>query len=303
MARVVDLLVAFGAGIIINRHLGPEGRGELAGLIIVFELAIIVFSFGVDISIYHYLDKQKLKYNELNVINTALILFISFGAMAATSVILLFFAFPNTYHAENNLLYLLSLLIFSSVLNKLLYVIQQVKGTVSSLALIQILSSLLYIVFIILLNFDKITLQYIIMAMSVQALVRTIFFLYCLHSIISVNVKLFTMKTASSLLKSGLLVYPAAITTYCYVKFDQLMLLHMGGPEEVGYYSVAVALAMVIMIVPQSVQVVLYNKIMQINREAEAELIQLSAKYTFWLIVIISIIFIILAEQVIYIYG
>jgi len=60
---------------------------------------------------------------------------------------------------------------------------------------------------------------------------------------------------------AGLKVHVATVATILYVMFDQVMLYEMAGREPTGLYGVAVTLVMALMVLPMSVQRVLYSRL------------------------------------------
>ena len=59
-------------------------------------------------------------------------------------------------------------------------------------------------------------------------------------------------------------------TPLLYVSFDQIWVWEVSGARQTGLYSVAVTIAMQLMILPMSIQEVLYYRIMQVDTEEDA---------------------------------
>jgi O-antigen/teichoic acid export membrane protein len=79
------------------------------------------------------------------------------------------------------------------------------------------------------------------------------------------------------LITAGLKVHLGTVSTLLYVRVDQILVYNLGGREETGFYAIAVAIAMQVMLVPLAVQQVLYSRL--IGQE-DADAAKLSIRVT-----------------------
>lgn len=302
IARILELLIAFGTNMIVNRVLGPDGRGELAGILVIYELMVIICGLGQDVTLFHYVQKNESNKSIVYYTSLGTVSFLAIMAVAG-SVLINFVPWFNLSHLYKESTFWISILIAVSLLNKTLFTLLQIQGPIKYLCFAQVLSSGLYFSLVLLFMWARLGINIIIVLLTIQAVTKTLLLLFYLKPSLYGTKFRMSWELFRSMLKSGLLVYPASIATYCYVKIDQLIVFNKLSADQTGYYSVAVSLAMLLMIIPQSVQTVLYNKIMFANHEDEGKMSLYIAKITFYITFLVGLFMFIISKYIVYLYA
>lgn len=265
--RVVLLPLGVAVSVLVTRALGPEGRGELAVATTLAAVCVQFTNLGLHTSNTYFVSRRP----ELLSALTANTLLVSFtlggtGALIAWAVVL---ALPRLAPLHGPLL-ALSLLwvplgLAYMLIQNLLIGIQQVR--VSNR--VEVGQKLL-----------GITLLAGIIGAG-RASPTTAFAANLAALIVGLGAILWALRrhitrplaAAPSLLlehaRYGLKSYFTSLCAYLMLRIDVLMVQYMRGPEQVGYYSVAVSMADLLYMVPSTVGVLLFPRLSAMPTRAE----------------------------------
>lgn len=300
-SKILTSIIGIVTAGLINRALGPFDRGALAGIYTWATLFAVIFGFSLDSTIYHYANKDLYKDNEGSKFLTTLLLCCFYAAIGIIIFILMSKMLPNTVKITDiSLLILTMLLIFSTMVTTNLFVFYQARNKFRIVAVIGIIQTLVYLVFIgTLYSADKLNL---VAALIGYVLLQVI----GLISIIFLALKdklfgYFSKTLAIGMIFSGLKLHAATIITFIYTRFNQLILLHYWGNTEAGFFAVSLSLALAIVIVPGTFQTVLYPRVVHADDDYDITIRSLRLVFYGWGGVLL--LFLVFSEPMLMIYG
>ena len=106
--------------------------------------------------------------------------------------------------------------------------------------------------------------------------------------------------------KFGIAIYLATLFIYLNYRLDQFLIKNMLNETQMGIYSIAVALAELLFLIPGSVGTAVLGRLYNIEDNSTNErkdTISLTVKYTFYICVIIGIIGIMMTPLITFVYG
>jgi O-antigen/teichoic acid export membrane protein len=100
---------------------------------------------------------------------------------------------------------------------------------------------------------------------------------------------------------AGLKQHVATISTFVYMKINQLILFRYCGEAETGIFSVSLAIALALMFLPQTFQTVLYPRVIHAEDDYEVTVRALRVGFYVWGLVVLGIM--LLAKPILLVYG
>jgi O-antigen/teichoic acid export membrane protein len=302
-AQLVVLGLGTFTGVAAARLLGPQGRGELAALILWPSVLVMFFSLGTNQAIVFHTGQKHDGISEVWTASTLIGLAQSFCVVVAGLIVIpvaLHRYSPEFRHLALIFLFSSPLLIFSGYPANLL----QGKLDFLSFNCIRTIAPLIYALgMLALLLVRKANLQFVVafqilgyvMAVvgGVSILIRT--------ERIRFSLKKRVMK---SLLRFGWKTQMATVTSYVNQRVDQLLLSLLVGPRELGLYVVAVTVSLAVGFLPQSLAMVTLAGGSNLSREGAKALIAQSFRTSlFWLVASCSALFVVAPWLISLVFG
>lgn len=279
-------------GVAAARLLGPQGRGELAALILWPSVLVMLFSLGINQAIVYYTGQQRCGISE---VCTASI-FIGF-AQSLCVVLGGLLVVPLALHRYSPEVRHLAVIFLFSTPFVLLggYPANLLQGRLDFLSfnLIRLFPPLVYalgLVFLLVLRRAKLPavvacqiLSYVVaLAGGGWILVRKLHLQFSLQK-----------RVVNSLLGYGWRTQLATVTSYVNQRVDQLLLSLLVSPQELGLYVVAVTVSLALSFLPQAMAMVTLARGSNLPRAGAKEIIGKSFRTSLvWLVLGCSTLFV-----------
>jgi O-antigen/teichoic acid export membrane protein len=287
---------------LINRSLGPEGRGIFAEMQTWVVLFMVVFGISIDTVIYHFSNKSLHGDNDAEKFMTIFLLNVFYALLAVVAMTFFVFFWPSQVSLETKQsIFLLDIFLIFFMLSSNLTVFFQSLGKIKFSAIIGIVQALVnvgvigtgYL-------FGFININFVVISMIiVQAISLGIIFL------LSMKLKFvfghFSKKLAASLIKAGLKFHIATISAFIYTRINQIIVFKYCGAYEAGIFAVSLTLAISVMFIPGTFQIALYPRVIHSNDDYEVTLKSLRLGFYVWGIAVIAIV--LLAKPILLIYS
>lgn len=302
LTQILVSVVSFFTSIIVARTLGPEGRGYISYLILIFSMFGEYGELGIlKASIYF---QKRTDYSEEEIYNT------NQTAMLINFIIIslgvIFLKLNNLFLVEYSWKFILGgiLIILFTFLNSCMnnfYIGNERIVIINKYNIIMnLVRSLLLVLFWIFgnLNINK----YLVIYISSMALLTVMLYLK-----LGIRYKFaYNKNLIIKEFKFGISIYLATLFIYLNYRVDQIFIKNILGEAQMGIYSIAVALAELLFLIPSSVGTALLGKLYNISNNSYDErkrIISLTVKYTFYICVIIGIIGIMMTPLITVVYG
>lgn len=297
--RLLIVFLGLISGVIIARILGPEGRGLFAVAAAVTGTGIQFANLGLHASNTYYVakDVQMLPVLYKNTINVSLIIGMG-GALLAG---LVFFFFPDLVKIDGFLLVLALIWIpfglLFYLLQNLLIGIHEVR-LYNKLATINSSLSIALILIFYLLGFISVESVYGCSFLSI--IVVNVLILSFFNNALKNRGKIkSSFKVFKENLKYGIRSYFSAFCGFLIFTVDIFMVNYYLGAEKTGYYSIAVGLTNIIYILPQTVGLIFFPKICNMEQWKEKFLFTCKTSIVIGAVISFIIIFCILFIDII----
>lgn len=260
----ISLVLTVICGAVINRSLGPAGRGDYAEVMVWVSIFVSLFELSAAPVIYHFSDQKQYHYSKKEVVGGVLALW-GLATVLATAGILGCVAFFPHYFSATFKVNLLSVLFLTLAIIGIrfhdgLLKINKSFFFLSAFATLSATAALLAVGLLAI--FGKLTVaRLLLLNCVVQLLGVGSYILYSRRKSGDSYPAHLKLDLVMKMLTGGLKIHIATVATLLYVQFDQVMLYNIAGKVETGYYAVAVSVAMQAMIWPNAVQQVLYPMI------------------------------------------
>ena len=301
VTKIINIIISFIINIVVARTLGPKGQGYISYFMVIFVTIAANGDLGINQVAIHFIKNPKYKKEEVFQVNITILSFI----FVAISIIILllknYFYFLYDYNITLILLGLLYILgsfignlcthffIASERFIKLNYYQISEKGFCLIIILILVLLRIL-------------TVETYLVVFVVSLLLRIFIMLKSLGLKYKYN---FNVDMIRQEISFGMVAYLAVLFVFLNYKADQFMIKKMIGVADLGIYSIGVTIAELLFLIPSSVATVLLGRLYNVD-ESNNELNKLTAvtiKYTFYIVLILSIFGYILSPLVIFMYG
>ncbi len=291
-AQLLCLLFGIGTSVVLNRTLGPSGKGEFVSYLFISQLVICCINLGLAVSASYFMGKGK--YREGDIVSSNLFASFVLGGIGIFFGFLLF----NLYEDISPLLRWLVLLTIIPGL-WLLYVPDFFLG--KDRIILHNNFNLLWQIA----RFAIIAFSLYFFSNKLTASLGSILVLHLVFAIFSFPFLLRAVKRIGrvnfSYLKEGVnfgyKVFFVDLLAFLNYRFDILFLRLFRGVEEIGYYSTAVYMVEVLWLIPRAVSLVLYSKFVT-NRIDEKDTYN-AISITLWIVTLVGIISIFIVKPVI----
>lgn len=261
-------IVAQGIGfltiIIISRDLGVEQYGIYSLLLAIFTISIQVSDFGISTSYVKYLSENLSKAKEIFftvIISKILLSFIVTGILFFLSASLSYFFFETYKYAS-----VIKLISFSILFHSIFSVIiahYQANQKFKEFAYLNIFHNILKIVSIVFVSIYFIQnehLDYFLYGYFFSVVLILLYMLTTNYKKIY-DIKSFKIIHFIEIYKLGFWIFLSTLATMVIMRLDIMMLQKMSTSQEVGYYSVAMNLAMIFPLITTSLTTTLLPKL------------------------------------------
>jgi O-antigen/teichoic acid export membrane protein len=290
--RVVVIITSMITGIILARTLGPEGRGEWALILLNIVLLTLVANLGTPEASIYFIGQKK--YLEQEIISTLITYSITIVLIIISLNILLFKLqlniFLNKY--DTNVVYLVSFIILPQALNTQIRHFLLGKKEVLAYNLLVMYESVLFTLAIsalALLSF--VSVYSVITVYLVVNIISFIIHAYNLRQIVSLK-KIFSSFNSQILkacLKNGSSYFFTGMGGFWSHRLNYLFLELFHSTNDIGLYTVALAIPNLIANIPNQISLVLYPYISAIKKKGDAvELTSVILKVSIVIILISS---------------
>lgn len=296
------MIAAFVTAGFINRSLGPELRGGLAEIQTWVALIVTFLGFSMDTAIYHCSNHELYPYDDRDHFMTVLYMTMFYSFIAC----LLFFIYvytglssvsPNTI----KYFFIMVVLIISTLFSSNLAVFYQSREKIILSAVVGLAQAVINLLLVLLayyihiLNLSNVLLILIIVQVTAV----------CSFIISGFKGKFLLGHYSNSLAKSmfiaGIKQHTATVCTFIYTKINQLMVIKYCGEAQAGLFAVSLNLILAAMVVPTTLQLVLYPRVIHHRDDYEVTIKILGLTFYIWGFCILLAL--ILAKPILTIYG
>jgi O-antigen/teichoic acid export membrane protein len=263
--KILRLTIGFFVIILLTRYLGPEKFGLLSYALTYVSIAVSAAALGLDGIVTREIVKNPEAKDAL--LGTA------FTINLASSLIVIGFVIflVNITEDFQTALFIgiLSFTILFTTFGLLVDAYFQAKVlskyTVYSNTTAFLISSLLKIILI----YIEVELIYFAYALLLDSMIIAFgyFYIYRVQNLSFLNWR-FEKKIAQFFIKLALPLFFIAITAYVYTRTDQIMIKHLLGNEDVGYYAAALRVSEILFFVPGVIVASLFPKIVSLREES-----------------------------------
>lgn len=258
--------VSMGISILVSRQLGPINRGIYATALVITGLGVQFGNFGLHASNTFYVAKNKDLAKTL--ISNTLILSLAAGSIIGVITLIFLFLRPDLLplHGANLALAAVGIPIGLSYLLFQNLLIGQYR--ISAYNSIEIINRIT--------NFCLLVLIWRVVALSsAKAVLANVLAVmlgmgFCLYLLISESgLGRFSVGIFKETFSYGFRAYLCSFFTYVVLRADLLMVGHMLGAEQTGYYSIAVNMADLMIAVPTAISTILFPKFSSMTDDTE----------------------------------
>ncbi len=301
-SRIVQISAGLFMGALINRSLGPAGRGIFAEVVTWVGLFVMVFGLSLDTAIYHLANREAYGDDDASRFTTILWLGLGYSLLAALGLCIMVHTWPHLVSASlASHVFLLAVLIMATMLATNLVVFYQAGGNIKAAAVIGAVQFLVQLPLIVIAFFSGfLTLPFIFWSMVIMQGAGLILLLALARKSRLLSGR-FSKEMAKIIWSAGLKQHVATISTFVYMKINQLILFKYCGEAATGVFSVSLTIALALMFIPQTFQTVLYPRVIHGADDYEVTVRALRVGFYVWGLVVLGIM--LLAKPILLVYG
>lgn len=248
--------------IVIARSLGPEGKGIITIVLLVLGQSALLLTLGVEIALIYYAGRRWKGLDELASASMSLGIILGF---AASGLALMFFALFLRKVIPSRLLPLLVLMssmLLMALTARFLQSLIRVSGRIIEGGTLGVLVALLNLVAVSTLLITGLGLQGVLFGLWLSDVLASIFTLaLALKWRIVQRGPVFAPSIWKSLVTYGLKLHIGSVLQALNYRFDTYIVAFFLGTASVGLYSVAVAMAELLWLLPGSLGTVLMQRV------------------------------------------
>lgn len=274
--------------VIINRYLGPAGRGEYAYILNIVNILVLLLNLGLYQS-YPYYRKNIEEQAKSKYYNMFLIQFTVYFLIFVLIALIL----------ESSLFLILSVLIPLMILSTQLRFISLIEN-INKRNFINVINQLIYvlILLVVVTLFDA-NYIYILISILIKELISILIYIKKFNY--KFNLRLVDKKTFKTSITVGIFPMFTSLLLSLNYKVDILILELFVSFDEMGYYAVGVALASQIWIIPDAFKDVIFSRVAKSDSILG---ILLSIKINIYVSIIITLILIFSGKHlIVLLYG
>ncbi len=287
---------------LINRSLGPSGRGVYAEMQTWVAFFTVMFGISIDSAIYHFSNRTLYGGDDKSRFVTIFLLSLSLSLLAAAGLTIFVIYFPEHVSAKTSeYILFLDVLLILSMLASTLIVFVQALGNIRFSALIGMAQSGVNVVVIssgyIL---GIINLFYVVISLiAVQTVSLAILSREFWRS--GYGTGRFSKTMVKGIITAGMKQHIATVSTFVYMKVNQLIVFRYCGESEAGVFAVALNLALYLTFLLEILRNVLYPRVIHSSDDYEVTVRSLRLGFYGWGIVVLLLI--LLSKPIVLIYA
>lgn len=290
------------AAAMINRALGPSGRGIYAEMQTWIGLFAVLFGMSMDTAIYHFANRSLYGTDDKSRLMTALTLSLTYGLIAVGAFAVFVLRWPQQVSAETfkNLILLDGILI-ATILTGTLVVFLQAVGEIRFSAIVGVVQGATNVFFVGYAFWVKALNIKIVLLISL--LIHGVAFLMVLIKFGRSDYLggRFSKDLAKGIVAAGAKQHIATIATFVYTKINQLIVFRYCGESSAGIFAVSLNAALYLTFVPMTFQTALYPRVIHGRDDYEVTVRSLRWGFYGWgIIVFLAILF---AKPILLLYG
>lgn len=301
ITHMISMVLGFVTSIIIARNFGPEGRGYIAYLFLIFSLISDYGHFGINNATTYFQKRSNYGVKEVYSVNLSY-LFVMFSFLSFIVIIL---RTSGLILKEYSILLIVMALIyvlcnFIITCNNGIYVGDERLRESNIFTLVNKFISSFLIITLWVFNCLSITAYIVILifslALNVVLLMRKVGVQYRFK----INYSLLAEE-----FKYGIIIYLSNLFGFLNYRVDQFMIKNMIGTKNLGVYAIGVTLAELVFLVPSSVTSALDGRLYNIdNKSIEKKTVTCkTVKYTFYMSIFVVLIGIACLRLIPILYG
>ncbi|MCL4475176.1 MAG: oligosaccharide flippase family protein [Nitrospirae bacterium] len=302
MFQVSGFLFATVTGMIVARALGPANKGILTVALLCPSLFFTAFNLSIGLGIIHHMGKGR--YEMKTFAGSALALFAVITIIALVAFFVTIIYFREVLYRGIDLRYLivagiaipfnLMLYYFSSILQGSM----EIKGYNITNQLLSY-SNLFFVLLFLFLS--KLTaMEAVIAGISGIVIGGTVALLKATKMAGGIS---FNAELTKRLIKDGGKIQIGAIATFLYTQANVFILNYYAPPAEVGFYSVALNVANMLLFFSVSLEIGLYPKMAHASMEEAVSLVQVATRQILLISALAGLIVAVFSTGIVRIYG
>ena len=249
-------------GALINRSLGPSGRGIFAEIQTWVGLFIVMFGLSMDSAIYHFANRTIYGADDKSRFMTISVLSLIYSIVAVMGFVFCIIYEPTLFSTDaiHNLVLISILLVSTMVVTNSITFLQAIGNMKFSAVLgaIQAFLNIFIIGYGYMMNVINVRFV-IIRSIALQVAILGIMCIYFFR--LGFMSGGFSKKMAMGIIKAGAKQHIGTVATFVYTKINQIIVFKYCGATEAGIFAVALNLVFAIMFIPETLRTVLYPRI------------------------------------------
>jgi len=286
----------------INRSLGPSGRGIYAEMQTWVGLFVILFGMSLDTAIYYFANRSLYGTDDRSRLMTTFSLSLIYGLFATAALTVFVLGWSEQVSSETfKFLLLLDVLLIATILTGNLIIFLQAMGDIrysAVIGVVQGMANVLVVGYAYLV--DSLDIKIVLISVLI---IQGITFLMLLAKFRRNNLLTgrFSKNLAKGMITAGFKQHIATIATFVYTKINLLIVFRYCGESNAGLFAVSLSAAFYLMFIPMTFQTVLYPRVIHAIDDYEVTIRSLRLVFYSWGGIVLLII--LLAKPILFIYG
>jgi O-antigen/teichoic acid export membrane protein len=290
-SKSVIMSAGFITAAMINRSLGPSGRGIYAEMQTWVGLFAVLFGMSLDTAIYHFANKSLHGADDKSKFFTTFLLSMFYGLLASAALAIFVYGWPEQVSSGTSQhIFLLNILLVATILIGNLTIFLQAIGDIKYSAIIGLVQGLTNVLVIgYAYRADLIDIKLVLISLLIVQAV-TLFMLIDKFTKYNFLKGRFSKNLAKGIIAAGLKQHIATISTFVYIKINQLIIFRYCGESETGIFAVPLSAALYLMFIPMTLQTVLYPRVIHATDDYEITIRSLRLGFYIWGVIILLMI-------------
>jgi len=301
-SKSIIMSAGFITAAMINRSLGPSGRGIYAEMQTWVGLFAVIFGMSLDTAIYYFANRSLYGTDDRSRLMTTFSLSLIYGLFATAALTIFVLGWPEQVSSETfKFLLLLDVLLIATILTGNLIIFLQAMGDIrysAVIGVVQVMANVLVVGYAYWV--DSLDIKIVLISVLI---IQGITFLMLLAKFRRNNLLTgrFSKNLAKGMITAGFKQHIATIATFVYTKINLLIVFKYCGESNAGMFAVALSAAFYLMFVPMTFQTVLYPRVIHAIDDYEVTIRSLRLVFYSWGGIVLLII--LLAKPILFIYG
>ena len=290
-SKSVIMSAGFITAAMINRSLGPSGRGIYAEMQTWMGLFAVIFGMSLDTAIYYFANRSLYGTDDRSRLMTTFSLSLIYGLFATGALTIFVLGWPEQVSSETfKFLLLLDVLLIATILTGNLIIFLQAMGDIRYSAVIGVVQGMANVLVVGYAYWvDSLDIKIVLISVLI---IQGITFLMLLAKFRRNNLLTgrFSKNLAKGMITAGFKQHIATIATFVYTKINLLIVFKYCGESNAGMFAVALSAAFYLMFVPMTFQTVLYPRVIHSTDDYEITVRSLRWGFYGWGVIVFFII-------------